>query len=118
MAVEPIPDPGVEETARWHRTFAPRFFNRTWELMDRPSLTSDEVDEMMASAFAQWAHWHRVGDARNRAIADWQVSRAAVRAGHPDLARPHVDGAPCGDLACRIVHHALAVARAILGRSS
>src|SRR5690606_15712556 len=37
---------------------------------------------------------------------------------HPDLARPHVDGEPCGDLACRIVHHALAVARAILGRSS
>lgn len=34
---------------------------------------------------------------------------------HPDLARPHVDGEPCGDLACRIVHHALAVARTILG---
>lgn len=84
---EPIPDPGVEEITRWHRTFAPRFFNHAWELMDRPSLTSDEVDEMLASAFAQRAHWYQVGDARNRAIADWQVSRAAVRAGYPDLAR-------------------------------
>ena len=31
----------------------------------------DEVDEMLASA-AQRAHY-QVGDARNRAIADWQV---------------------------------------------
>lgn len=84
---EPISDPGVEEITRWHRTFAPRFFNHTWDLMDRPALTSDEVDEMLASAFAQRAHWYQVGDARNRAIADWQVSRAAVRAGYPDLAR-------------------------------
>lgn len=37
---------------------------------------------------------------------------------HPGLNRPHVDGEPCGDLACRIVHHAVAVARAILGRPS
>ena len=84
---EPISDPGVEEITRWHRTSAPRFFNHTWDLMDRPALTSDEVDEMLASAFAQRAHWYQVGDARNRAIADWQVSRAAVRAGYPDLAR-------------------------------
>lgn len=84
--VEPIPNPGVEDLTRWHRTFAPRFFNHTWELMDRPQLTSDEVDEMLASAFAQRAHWYQVGDGRNRAIADWQVSRAAVRAGYPDLA--------------------------------
>lgn len=119
MAVEPIPDPGVEETARWHRTFAPRFFNRTWELMDRPSLTSDEVDEMMASAFAQWAHWHRVGDARNRAIADWQVSRAAVRAGHPDLARRFAErclraAADLDPFVAGFAHEALARAAALV----
>jgi hypothetical protein len=41
---------------------------------------------MLSSAFAQRAHWYEVGDIRNRAIADWQVSRAAVLAGYPDLA--------------------------------
>ncbi|HEX2153958.1 MAG TPA: hypothetical protein VHL52_08265 [Acidimicrobiia bacterium] len=85
--VEPIENPSVEEVTRWHRTFAPRFFNHTWELMDRTELTTDEVDEMLSTAFAQRAHWYQVGDARNRAIADWQVSRAAVRAGFPNLAR-------------------------------
>lgn len=85
--VEPVEDPSVEDITRWHRTFAPRFFNHTWELMDRAELDDDQVDEMLSSAFAQRAHWYQVGDARNRAIADWQVSRAAVLAGYPDLAR-------------------------------
>lgn len=84
--VTPITDPSVEDITRWHRTFAPRFFNHTWELMDRSDLDDDEVDEMLSSAFAQRAHWYQVGDPRNRAIADWQVSRAAVMAGYPDLA--------------------------------
>jgi hypothetical protein len=85
--VEPVENPGVEELTRWHRTFAPRFFNRTWELMDKGNLTADEVDEMLSAAFAQRAHWYQVGEARNRAIADWQVSRAAVLAGLPFLAQ-------------------------------
>lgn len=85
--VEPVENPSVEDITRWHRTFAPRFFNHTWELMDRESLDDDGIDEMLSSAFAQRAHWYQVGDARNRAIADWQVSRAAVIAGYPDLAR-------------------------------
>lgn len=83
---EPVISPSVEDITRWHRTFAPRFFNHTWELMDRGDMTEDEIDEMLSSAFAQRAHWYQVGDARNRAIADWQVSRAAVRAGFPHLA--------------------------------
>lgn len=82
----PIDDPSDEETRRWHRTFAPRFFNRTWDLMDRVDLDADGIDDMLSSAFAQRAHWYEVGDTRNRAIADWQVSRAAVLAGYPDLA--------------------------------
>ena len=80
-------DPAPEEVARWHRLFAPQFFKRTWELMDRHPLAASEVDEMLSSAFAQRAHWYAVGDARARAIADWQVSRAALLAGYPDLAR-------------------------------
>lgn len=83
--VDPIESPSVEDVTRWHRTFAPRFFNHTWSLMDRGNLTDDEVDEMLAAGFAQRAHWYQVGEPRNRAIADWQVSRAALLAGYPDL---------------------------------
>lgn len=76
-----------DDLAHWHRTFAPVAFNRTWELLDRGELSRDERDEMLSSAFAQRYHWYEVGDARNRAIADWQVSRVAAVLGHADLAR-------------------------------
>jgi hypothetical protein len=84
---EPIKDPTTEDLAAWSRTFAPRAFNHAWELLDANSLTREDEDEMLAAAFAQRYHWYAVGTERNRAIADWQVSRVAVVLGYADLAR-------------------------------
>lgn len=85
--IEPIDNPSSDDIARWHRTFAPLAFNDTWELLDAATLSREEEEEMLASALAQRYHWYRVGTARNRAIADWQVSRAAAVLGYADLAR-------------------------------
>lgn len=85
--IEPIKDPSGEDIAVWHRTFAPRAFNRTWELLDADELTREQEEQMLASTFAQRYHWYEVGTERNRAIADWQVSRVAVVLGYADLAR-------------------------------
>lgn len=84
--VEPIPNPSQDEIARWHRTFAPGAFNRTWELLDAPTLSRADQEEMLASAFAQRYHWYQVGTTRNMAIADWQVSRVTAVLGYADLA--------------------------------
>lgn len=84
--VEPINDPTPDDLDRWHRTLAPRFFNETWTFMDRPNLSDAETEDMLTSAFAQRAHWYEVGSPRNKAIADWQVSRAASLAGYATLA--------------------------------
>lgn len=84
---EPIEDPGAEDLAAWHRVFAPRAFNETWTLLDTDGLTREEEEEMLAAAFAQRYHWYAVGTERNRAIADWQVSRVAAVLGYEDLAR-------------------------------
>jgi len=35
---------------------------------------------------------------------------------HPELNDPHPEGGPCQDLACRVTHAALALARNVLGR--
>jgi len=85
--VEPVPDPGEEDVARWQRTLASRAFNRTWELLDAADLTREQEEEMLAATFTQRHHWYQVGDARNHAIADWQVSRVAAVLGYADLAR-------------------------------
>jgi hypothetical protein len=84
---EPIKDPTDGDIAAWHRTFAPRAFNHTWELLDAETLTREQEEDMLASTFAQRYHWYEVGTPRNRAIADWQVSRVAVVLGYADLAR-------------------------------
>lgn len=84
---EPVKDPTAEDIAAWHRTFAPRAFNETWEMLDAASLSREEEENMLASALAQRYHWYHVGTERNQAIADWQVSRVAVVLGYADLAR-------------------------------
>lgn len=85
--VEPVADPDDRDVASWERTLAPRAFNRTWELLDMDSLTREQEEEMLAATFTQRHLWYRVGDARNHAIADWQVSRVAAVLGYADLAR-------------------------------
>ncbi len=83
----PVDNPSAEEVARWHRTFAPRAFNHTWTLLDEAELTREQEEEMLASAFAQRHHWYKVGEPRNWAVADWQVSRVAAVLGYAELSR-------------------------------
>ncbi|HET8739884.1 MAG TPA: hypothetical protein VFO17_09145 [Acidimicrobiia bacterium] len=85
--IEPISNPTDDELAVWHRTFAPRAFNRAWELLDAEGLTREQEEELLAATFAQRYHWYHVGTARNHCIADWQVSRVAAVLGYEDLAR-------------------------------
>lgn len=85
--VKPIKDPAPGDVASWHRTFAPRAFNETWDFLDADELSREQEEDMLAATFAQRYHWYHVGDERNRAIADWQVSRVSVVLGYADLAR-------------------------------
>jgi hypothetical protein len=84
---EPIENPSPEDVERWHRTFAPRAFNYTWSLLDLDDLTREQEEDMISSTLAQRFHWYQVGDARAKAIADWQVSRVMAVLGYADLAR-------------------------------
>ncbi|HEY5890111.1 MAG TPA: hypothetical protein VIW94_05375 [Acidimicrobiia bacterium] len=84
---EPLENPSYEEVQQWHRTFAPRAFNYTWNLLDQDELTREQEEDMIASALAQRFHWYQVGSMRNHAIGDWQVSRVFAVLGYADLAR-------------------------------
>ena len=84
---EQLPDPTPEEIQAWHRTMAPLAFNHTWSLLDLAERAASDEEDMLAATFSQRFHWYRVGTPRNRAIADWQVSRVAAVLGYADLAR-------------------------------
>jgi hypothetical protein len=83
---EPVENPTSADLETWHRTFAPRAFNQTWSLLDIEDPTREEEEVMLAATFAQRYHWYEVGSARQRAIADWQVSRVASVLGYAELA--------------------------------
>ena len=84
---EPVENPTEEDLTRWHRTFAPIAFNSAWEYLDADQLTREHEEEMLAATLAQKWHWSVVGEPRNWAIADWQVSRVLAVMGHAELAR-------------------------------
>ena len=69
-----------------HRSLASALFNRTWELVDKETRSHEEKAEMLTAAFTSRYHWREVGEPRNFAISDWQVSRVAAILGYPDLA--------------------------------
>lgn len=79
--------PSNQDFADWHRKFGPRAFNQTWTLLDEEQLTREQEEEMLSSTFAQRYHWYAVGEPRNWAIADWQVSRVAAVLGYAELSR-------------------------------
>lgn len=86
MSEPSLPAEAPDDRSEWHRWFAPKAFNEAWSYMDLDEPTREEEEHMLAAAFAQRYHWYAVGSPRNRAIADWQISRVASVLGYADLA--------------------------------
>jgi hypothetical protein len=59
-----------------------------------------------------------VGQELREPLADLLDLGPQMLAAFPDLARPHVDGEPCEDLACQMLAKLRAVAAVILGEAT
>ncbi len=77
---------------------------------------------MLTVAFASRHHWREAGEARNFAISDWQISRAAAVLGYADLAEEYgqrsleiASGAHLGPFYEGYAHEALARAAGLAG---
>jgi hypothetical protein len=71
------------------RKLAAKLFNHVWDLMEQPSRTSEENDEMIHAAHASRYHWGVVGRAENRSRGEWQVSRMYTVLGRGEPAIAH-----------------------------
>lgn len=72
-----------------HRSMAIEMFNHAWDLLDNPDRSDDQDRELLAAAYASWAHWRRVGTPKNFSVSDWQVSRVWAVAGDASRAAEH-----------------------------
>ena len=76
------------DISQGHRKFAASAFNRAWDFIDLKTRTDDEVRQMLDAAHASSWHWRHRDDAtaKNRSIADWQLSRVHALAGNGAMA--------------------------------
>lgn len=61
-----------------HRQLGVDLFNHVWGLIELPSRTPDQDDELIHSAHASAHHWSLAPECKpeNRARSEWQVARA------------------------------------------
>jgi uncharacterized protein YndB with AHSA1/START domain len=96
---EPLPP--VDEEPRvsgdpegaWHRYQGVEANNTAWELINKPSRTAEEDEDMLRRAYAASYHWARAtgrGPA-NAARADWLLAKVQLLVGQPELSLRYAD---------------------------
>lgn len=77
------------DLAAANRWFAVECYNRTWALMDNPSRTPADDEEMIQLALASAWHWTQRSDRtdENTSISYWQIARVYSLVGQIENAR-------------------------------
>lgn len=72
-----MPDNPAFDPAAGHRFFAAHCFNSAWSLIDNPTRTLQEDEQLVATVFASIYHWLNRPDVtdQNLSIGYWQAAR-------------------------------------------
>ena len=74
-----------------HQYFAQSSNGRVWELLQKPTRSQAEKDEMLYAAHASTYHWSFVGTAVHQQRGEWLISRVHVVLGHAVEALRHAE---------------------------
>ncbi len=104
------------------RREASHTYNHVWTLLEKRDRTAREDDLMVHAAHASRFHWEAVGEPRNHAIGEWQVSRVYAVLGRAEPALHHArrclelcEERGIGDFVLAYAYEALARAHAVAG---
>lgn len=72
-----------------HNFFSADCFNRAWDLIDKPTRTPEEDEQMIRLSLASHWHWTQRSDCTqtNTSVAHWQTSRIYALLGQAENAR-------------------------------
>ncbi len=70
----------------FHRKIGTKCFNQAWDYLEMKRRSIEDDQQMLCLAHSSRYHWILIGTAKNRAIADWQVSRVYAALGQSELA--------------------------------
>lgn len=78
-----------ETIQQMHERFSVECFDAAWDLIDAPTRSVDDDEEMLQCAMASLWHWAQRPDVteQNLAVGYWQVSRIHALLGRADEAR-------------------------------
>ena len=76
-------EPDLQE---FHREMAKKCFNEAWDYLDKKDRDANDEQQMLHLAHAARFHQSFVGNDRNFAISDWQISRVYAALKQPRLA--------------------------------
>jgi hypothetical protein len=81
--------PDKQDDRKIHERFAAECFNAAWDLIETPSRSMDDDEQMLLRAMTSIWHWTQRPDCtqQNLAIGYWQVSRIHALLGRADEAR-------------------------------
>jgi hypothetical protein len=65
-------------------------WSRTWELLEKPDRTEDEVAELAEAAFASRWHWRQAGTGVHAQRGEWMLGRMWCEVGVPQAASWHL----------------------------
>ncbi len=77
--------------AHTHTALAKALFNRSWTLLDVPTRTPEQNDELIATAQASFWHWLQVGTPKHHERAHWLLARCCAAVGRGPQALHHAD---------------------------
>src|SRR5687767_15514731 len=79
------------DLSKAHRWFAVEFNNQAWDLAEKPSRTTDEVQLMIDLAHAALVHWQAMGTSLNRQRGENLLATVHVLAGDAAAAVRHAE---------------------------
>lgn len=84
-----MPATATIDVAAAHKYFAPHCFNTCWKLMEQPTRTIEEAEQLIALGHASLWHWTQRSDCTptNMSIAHWMLSRIYAVLGDAVLAQ-------------------------------
>lgn len=79
------------DLAAAHKYFAAHSFNTCWQLMDQPTRSVEDAEQLIALGHASLWHWTQRADCapKNLSIAHWLLSRIYAVLGDAPLAQRH-----------------------------
>lgn len=65
----------LSEEQKKHRKMGIKYFNLTWDFLDKEDRTKEEIDEMINASHASRFHWGKLNKPVNNERGEWQISR-------------------------------------------